>query len=147
MSRRTNAGRPTTRGKNGSRSASSVDLQESSSLLQSGAFFPPSRCRGDLESVCRCRLCRLEATMSAPPLGTSQVWNAERRRGAPRFHANLHGDKCGRPAEELTPANPLRSVLEDAKGIEKNPETTDDRVVSRKERGGSVFLPGGSESC
>lgn len=69
--------------------------------------------------------------MSAPPLGTSELWNAERRSGGLGFHANLHEDKCGRPTEELTPArraaaNPLRSVLEDAKRIKKNLETTKD---------------------
>lgn len=36
--------------------------------------------------------------MSAPPLGTSRVWNAEWRSGGLGFHANLHEDK--RPLAE-----------------------------------------------
>lgn len=50
-------------------------------------------CSGDLESACRCRLRRPSATMSAPPLGTSQVWKAERGRGGLIFHASLHDEK------------------------------------------------------
>lgn len=54
-----------------------------------------------------------------------------------RFHANLHEDKCGRPTEELglarrAAANPLRSVLQDAKWIEKNLKTTNNCVSKQQ---------------
>lgn len=40
------------------------------------------------------------ATMSAPPLGTSQVWKAEQRRGWLIFYTSLHEAKL---CEERTP--------------------------------------------
>lgn len=66
-----------------------------------------------LESACRCRLCGPSATVSAPPLGMSQVWKAQRRRGGLIFHASLHEEKlreacreASPPQRQFTPADP-----------------------------------------
>lgn len=60
-----------------------------------------------LESACRCRLCGPSATVSAPPLGTSQVWKAQRRRGGLIFHASLHEEKL----RERPPKDGLRRLI------------------------------------
>lgn len=70
-------------------------------------------CSSDLESACRCRLCGPNATMSAPPLGTSQVWKAEWRRGGLIFHASLHEEKLceARRGESASPTTVYTKLI------------------------------------
>lgn len=93
-----------------------------------GLLPSPPSCRTDSESVCRCRPCGPSATVSAPPLGTSQVWKAERRRGRLIFHASLHEAKLceARRGESLLRGtlfqnNPPPAGAERHKSDEENP--------------------------